>query len=73
MRNGAGFKSSVWSLIILRGLHSLLEFAMFCGTMESGRNPISLVRNVGATKRTRRTPSIATPKELFGVQVVHSR
>lgn len=37
-------------------MHSLLEFAMFSGAMEIGRNPISLVRNVGATKRTRKAP-----------------
>jgi integrase len=37
-------------------MHSLVEFAMFDGSMEIGRNPISLVRNVGATRRTRKAP-----------------
>jgi integrase len=34
-------------------LHGLMEFAMFAGVIELGRNPISLVRNVGATQKVR--------------------
>ena len=34
-------------------MHSLFEFAMFAGVLEGGRNPISLVRNVGATRKVR--------------------
>lgn len=37
-------------------MHSLLEFAMFSGALEIGRNPISLVRNIGATRSTRKAP-----------------
>jgi integrase len=37
-------------------MHSLLEFAMFSGMLPIARNPISLVRNVGATKRERKAP-----------------
>ena len=40
-------------------MHSLLEFAMISRAMEIGRNPISLVRNVRATKRTRKAPVLA--------------
>jgi integrase len=39
-------------------LHSLVEFAMWAGVLEPGRNPISLVRNRGATKRVRRARSL---------------
>ena len=34
-------------------MHSLLEFAMWAGLLEIGRNPISLVQNIGATRRIR--------------------
>ena len=37
-------------------MHSLIEFAMFSGALEIGRNPISLVRNAGATNRIRKAP-----------------
>jgi integrase len=37
-------------------MHSLIEFAMFSGAIEIGRNPISLVRNVGASRRIRKAP-----------------
>jgi integrase len=39
-------------------MHSLLEFAMFDGSLAVGRNPISLVRNVGATRRIRKAPTL---------------
>lgn len=39
-------------------LHSLLEFAMWSGDLEIARNPITLVQNKGATKRTRRPRSL---------------
>ena len=35
-------------------MHSLFEFAMFDGSLAIGRNPISLVRNIGATRRIRK-------------------
>src|SRR5437868_200904 len=39
-------------------LHSLLEFAMWSGTLKITRNPISLVQNKGATRRTRKARSL---------------
>ena len=39
-------------------LHSLVEFAMFAGILEIGRNPISLVQNRGASKRVRKARSL---------------
>jgi integrase len=39
-------------------MHSLFEFAMFAGVLERGRNPISLVRNVGATHKVRQARSL---------------
>jgi integrase len=39
-------------------MHSLLEFAMFAGILEIGRNPISLVQNRGASKRVRKARSL---------------
>jgi integrase len=39
-------------------MHSLFEFAMFAGVLEHGRNPISLVRNVGATRKVRQARSL---------------
>jgi len=39
-------------------LHSLIEFAMFAGILEIGRNPISLVQNRGASKRVRKARSL---------------
>jgi integrase len=45
-------------------MHSLLEFAMFAGILEIGRNPISLVQNRGASKRIRKARSLTV--EQFG-------
>lgn len=39
-------------------MHSLFEFAMFAGVLELGRNPISLVRNVGATHKVRQARNL---------------
>ena len=39
-------------------MHGLVEFAMWSGVMETGRNPISLVKNKGATRRVRRLRSL---------------
>ena len=39
-------------------MHALFEFAMFAGVIELGRNPISLVRNQGATHRVRQARSL---------------
>jgi integrase len=39
-------------------LHSLVDFAMWAGILDVGRNPISLVVNKGATKRVRKARSL---------------
>jgi integrase len=39
-------------------MHGLVEFAMFAGIIEIGRNPISLVKNRGASKRIRKPRSL---------------
>jgi integrase len=39
-------------------MHGLLEFAMWAGIIEITRNPISLVQNKGATRRTRKARSL---------------
>jgi integrase len=39
-------------------MHALFEFAMFAGAIELGRNPISLVRNHGATHRIRQVRNL---------------
>ncbi len=40
-------------------MHGLVEFAMWAGLLDISRNPISLVRNNGATRRTRKARSLA--------------
>jgi integrase len=39
-------------------LHGLVEFAMWAGLLDLARNPISLVQNNGATRRTRKPRSL---------------
>lgn len=39
-------------------LHSLVEYAMWSGTLDISRNPISLVQNNGATRGTRKPRSL---------------
>jgi integrase len=39
-------------------MHGLVEFAMWSGTLDISRNPISLVQNNGATRRTRKARSL---------------
>ncbi len=39
-------------------LHGLVEYAMWSGKLELGRNPISLVHNKGATRKTRQARSL---------------
>jgi len=39
-------------------MHALVEFAMWAGLLEISRNPISLVQNHGATRRTRKARSL---------------
>jgi integrase len=39
-------------------MHGLLEFAMWAGLLDISRNPMSLVQNKGATRRTRKARSL---------------
>ena len=39
-------------------LHGLVEFAMWAGLLDINRNPISLVQNKGATRKTRKARSL---------------
>jgi len=39
-------------------MHGLVEFAMWAGVLDINRNPISLVQNKGATRRTRRARNL---------------
>jgi integrase len=39
-------------------MHGLLDYAMWAGMLEIGRNPMSLVQNKGATKRVRAPRSL---------------
>lgn len=48
-------KSKTHVRSLMRGL---VEFAMWAGLLDVGRNPISLVRNTGATKKVRKARSL---------------
>lgn len=39
-------------------MHGLVEFAMWAGIIEAARNPMSLVQNKGATRRTKKPRSL---------------
>jgi integrase len=39
-------------------MHGLVEFAMWAGVLDISRNPISLVQNKGATRKTRKARSL---------------
>jgi integrase len=39
-------------------MHGLVDFAMWAGLLDISRNPISLVRNIGATRKVRRARSL---------------
>ena len=39
-------------------LHGLVEFAMWSGILDISRNPVSLVRNIGATRKVRKARSL---------------
>ncbi len=39
-------------------MHGLVEFAMWAGLLDISRNPISLVQNNGATRKTRKARSL---------------
>ncbi len=40
-------------------MHMLMEYAMWAGMLDCTRNPISLVRNTGATQKTRKPRSLS--------------
>jgi integrase len=40
-------------------MHMLVDYAMWAGLLDVSRNPISLVRNTGATRKTRKTRSLS--------------
>jgi integrase len=40
-------------------MHMMVEYAMWAGMLDVNRNPISLVRNIGATRKTRKTRSLS--------------
>lgn len=39
-------------------MHGLVEFAMWAGVLDISRNPVSLVRNIGAMRKTRKARSL---------------
>src|ERR1035437_3174311 len=39
-------------------MHGLVEFAMWAGMLDISRNPISLVQNIGATRKVRKARSL---------------
>ena len=39
-------------------MHGLVEFAMWAGMLDISRNPVSLVRNIGATRKIRKARSL---------------
>jgi len=48
-----------------RELHALVEFAMWAGLLEIGRNPILLVQNKGATRKVRKPRSLSVEQFHF--------
>lgn len=48
-------------------MHALMEFAMWAGILDVSRNPISLVRNIGATRKTRKPRSL-TVEQFHALQ-----
>lgn len=52
-------------------MHSLLEFAMWSGSLEVSRNPISLVQNAGATRRVRKARSLTVEQFHSLLKTLH--
>ncbi len=52
-------------------MHGLMEFAMWSGLMEISRNPISLVQNKGAMKKTRKARSLTVEQFHALLAVLH--
>jgi len=47
-------------------MHGLVEFAMWAGMLDISRNPVSLVRNIGATRKVRKARSL-TAKQFHAL------
>jgi integrase len=52
-------------------MHGLVEFAMWAGLLEISRNPISLVQNIGATRKVRKARSLTTEQFRALLQALH--
>jgi len=52
-------------------MHGLMEFGMFVGVLQIGRNPISLVRNTGATQKTRQARNLTVSEFRALVKELH--
>ena len=52
-------------------MHGLVEFAMWAGMLDISRNPISLVRNIGATQKVRKARSLTAEQFHALLQELH--
>jgi integrase len=52
-------------------MHGLVEFAMWAGILEISRNPISLVQNKGATRKTRKARSLTVEQFYALLKELH--
>jgi integrase len=52
-------------------MHGLVDFAMWAGLLDISRNPISLVRNIGATRRVRKARSLTAEQFHALLQELH--
>jgi integrase len=52
-------------------MHGLVEFAMWAGMLEVGRNPISLVQNKGATQKVRKPRSLTVEQFRALLEELH--
>jgi integrase len=52
-------------------LHGLVEFAMWAGLLDMARNPISLVQNKGATRRTRKARNLTAEQFQALLRALH--
>jgi integrase len=52
-------------------MHGLVEFAMWAGLLDISRNPISLVQNIGATRRVRKARSLTAEQFQVLLKELH--
>jgi len=52
-------------------MHGLVEFAMWSGLLDISRNPISLVQNIGATRRVRKARSLTAEQFQVLLKELH--